>query len=224
MSRIAVPLLLGLLGIGVLCSLGVWQVHRLAWKQSILAEIEAKIAAPPVPLPAAPDPAEDRFLPVQATGTITSDEIDLLVSTRDTGAAWRVVAAFETDDGRRILLDRGIVRYDDKDTPRPPVHTTVTGNLHWPMESDRFTPEPQLAENIWFARDVPAMAAALGTEPVMIVARSTTEAEPVALPLPVDTTGIPNDHLGYAITWFGLAAVWAGMTGLWIRYRLKRED
>ena len=28
--------------------------------------------------------------------------------------------------------------------------------------------------------------------------------------MPVDTSGIPNDHWGYAITWFLLAAVWAG--------------
>ena len=224
MSRIAVPVLIGLLGMGVLCALGVWQVQRLAWKQGILAQIEARIGDDPVPLPDDPDPTRDRYLPVRATGTITGDEIDLLVSTRDTGAAWRIVAAFETDDGRRVLLDRGIVRYDDKDRPRPPVHVTVTGNLHWPDEADRFTPAPQLADNIWFARDVPAMAAALGTEPVMIVARTTDEPVPTAVPLPVDTSGIPNDHLGYAITWFGLAAVWAAMTGLWITRRLKRED
>jgi surfeit locus 1 family protein len=28
----------------------------------------------------------------------------------------------------------------------------------------------------------------------------------------VDTSGVPNDHYEYAITWFGLAAVWAVMS------------
>jgi surfeit locus 1 family protein len=40
----------------------------------------------------------------------------------------------------------------------------VTGNLHWPDEVDSFTPARSWPA-IWFARDVPAMAAALGSEP-----------------------------------------------------------
>ena len=36
------------------------------------------------------------------------------------------------------------------------------------------------------------------------------------------TVAIPNDHLGYALTWFGLAAVWAVMTALWL-WRIKRR-
>ena len=34
-------------------------------------------------------------------------------------------------------------------------------------------------------------------------------------PLPTGSAGIPNDHLGYAMTWYGLALVWAGMTLFW---------
>jgi surfeit locus 1 family protein len=99
---------------------------------------------------------------------------------------------------------------------------TVTGNLHWPDEVDRFTPAADTARNIRFARDVPAMAAALGTEPVMIILRDTSEPAPAVAPLPLDSAGIPNDHLGYAIQWFGLAAVWAGMTG-WLLWRITRR-
>ena len=69
-----------------------------------------------------------------------------------------------------------------------------------------------LTARLWFARDIPSMAAALGTEPVLLVSRSSDE-DPVAVtPLPVDTAGIPNNHLQYAITWFLLAGVWIVMT------------
>jgi surfeit locus 1 family protein len=64
------------------------------------------------------------------------------------------------------------------------------------------------------------MADALGTEPVMVVARLPT-GDGIA-PMPVDTAGIPNDHLNYAITWFSLAAVWLGMTGLAL-WRIRRR-
>jgi surfeit locus 1 family protein len=224
MRRIIFPLLLGIIGTAVLISLGVWQLQRLAWKEGILAEIDARMAAAPVVLPSDPEAGRDRYLPVTATGTITDEEIDVLVSVKGTGAGYRIISAFETDDGRRILLDRGFVRDTDKDAPRPPVSgVTVTGNLHWPEEVDSFTPAADTARNIWFARDVPAMAAALGTEPVMIILRTTSEAAPVVAPLPLDSAGIPNDHLGYAIQWFGLAAVWAGMTG-WLLWRIRRRQ
>jgi surfeit locus 1 family protein len=223
-GRIIFPLLLGILGTAVLISLGVWQLQRLEWKQAILAEIDARMAAAPAALPDDPDPARDRFLPVTATGTITDEEIDVLVSVKGTGPGYRIISAFETDDGRRILLDRGFVRDDRKDAPRPPVPgVTVTGNLHWPDEVDGYTPAADTARNIWFARDVPAMAAALGTEPLMIILRTTSEPAPAVAPFPLDSAGIPNDHLGYAIQWFGLAAVWAGMTG-WLLWRIRRRQ
>ncbi len=38
---------------------------------------------------------------------------------------------------------------------------------------------------------------------------------------PVDASGIPNDHLGYAVTWFLLAFVWMGMTGFLV-WRISR--
>ena len=68
----------------------------------------------------------------------------------------------------------------------------------------------------------PRMAVALGTEPVLIVARAMTPADPVAVPLPVTSAGIPNDHLEYAATWFSLAAVWIGMTGF-LLWRIRRR-
>jgi hypothetical protein len=45
---------------------GLWQVQRLAWKQGVLAEIEARLGAAPAPLPAAPDPS--RQLPPVTVG------------------------------------------------------------------------------------------------------------------------------------------------------------
>jgi surfeit locus 1 family protein len=66
------------------------------------------------------------------------------------------------------------------------------------------------------------MAGALGTEPVLIVARAVAPPDPQVTPRPVDGAGIPNDHLGYAVTWFLLAVVWLGMTGL-LAWRIWRR-
>ena len=59
---------------------------------------------------------------------------------------------------------------------------------------------------------------------MLVVLRQMSPADPGVSPLPVDTSGIPNDHLQYAVTWFSLAAVWLIMTGVWIRrLRTGRE-
>ncbi len=206
----------------MLVSLGIWQLQRLAWKEGVLAEIEARIVDSPVDLPETLSVAEDRYLPVRIQGRTLGHEIDVLVSTKEQGAGFRVISAFETQQGRVIMVDEGYVRQTEKDAERPSVAMTVTGNVHWPDEIDGFTPEPDLAAEIWFARDVPAMAAHLETEPVLVIARTVTGTDARATPLPVSTQGIPNSHLGYAIQWFGLALVWAGMTAFFV-WRMHRR-
>jgi surfeit locus 1 family protein len=212
MKRFGFLIVFGLTGFAVLIGLGVWQVQRLDWKRGVLAEIESRIAAPEVALPETPDPEADKYLAVQVAGTILPGELHVLVSRKNIGAGYRIIAPFETDTGRRILLDRGFVPVAEASADRSLGPVTIDGNLHWPQETDSYTPAPDLAANTWFARDVPAMAAALETEPVLLVARSDTGPSP----MPVGIEGIPNDHLQYAITWFSLALIWAAMTAFFL--------
>lgn len=214
--------LFGLLGAAVLLWLGAWQVQRLAWKNDIIARIETRLAADPVPLPAGPDAREDRFLRVRAEGEILPGEVHVYTSVPSHGVGYRIVAPMALSDGRRILIDRGFVPLADKDAPRPVGPATVVGSLDWPRGSDRFTGAPDFEKNVWIVRDVPLMAETLDTEPLLLVAETSGFAEGRA-PVPVPVSPIlPNSHLQYAITWFGLAAVWTGMTvyGLW---RIKRD-
>ena len=224
MSRYVFPLLLGVVGVAILCSPGTCQLHRLTWKEAMLADIETRIAAPPVDLATvtAPDAERDQYLPVTVKGRTTGEEADVLSGLKEQGTGFEIISAFETSDGRRILLDRGFVPEAQKDVARPPVELTVTGNLEWPNEADTYTPEPDLSANLWFARNVPDMAASLKTDPILVVIRTADGDAQGILPMPVDTTGIPNDHLNYAITWFSLAAVWAGMT-LYLLWRIRQR-
>lgn len=219
--RVLVPLIFGLAGTAVLVWLGLWQLDRLAWKQGVLAGIEARLAADPVPLPATATEA-DRWLPVAITGQIGPEALRVLVSRKQVGAGYRVISAFDTADGRRILLDRGFVPLE---TAIPPGGAArVLGNVHLPDDRLGSTPPNDEAANIWFARDLDRMAAVLGTEPLLVVARSVDPAAAGITPLPVDTATIPNDHFGYAMQWFGLAVVWTVMTGyfLWRNRRTAK--
>lgn len=217
MKRFLVPLIFGLGGFAVLASLGVWQLRRLAWKEAILADIDARIAAAPAAVPAAPDRDADRYLPVTAEGDLLGAPVRVLVSTKEQGAGFRLITRFRLEDGRTILVDEGIVGLEENAAPDPAANVTVSGNLHWPDETDRWTPAPDLSQGLFYARDVDLLARSLETEPVLVVARTVSGADARATPLPVSSAGVPNNHLGYAVQWFGLAAVWLGMTAflLW---------
>ncbi|MXU66854.1 SURF1 family protein [Oceanomicrobium pacificus] len=219
--RMIFPLLLGLVGATVLVSLGVWQMQRLDWKLGVIAAIEARIDEAPVAIPDSPTEADDEYLAVRAEGRIGGPELHVLASTRAAGAGFRIIQALDTDDGRRILLDRGFVPEVQKDLSRDTgARIEVTGTLLWPDDRSDATPAPDLGRNIWFSRDIDAMSAALDTEPVLLVVTQSSAAPP-PFPQPV-TVNIRNDHLQYAITWFGLAAVWIGMTG-YLLWRIKRR-
>jgi surfeit locus 1 family protein len=211
-------LVLGLAGCATLIWLGTWQVHRLAWKTEILGRIEAKLEAEPVTVPPDSDPTRDQYLRVLETGAIEPGELHVYTSAPGRGVGYRVIVPFRLDDARVILLDRGFVPITEKDAPRLVGPIRVRGSLLWPDETDGFTDAPDLVKNIWFARDVTKMSAALDTLPVMLVTEASDDPEaPFAMPVTID---IPNDHLQYAITWFGLAIAWAGMTLYWL-WRIK---
>lgn len=216
---VLVPLVFGIAGVMVLIGLGKWQLDRLAWKEAILADIEARISAAPVMLPDEANSQADRYLPVRVTGEMGERVLRVLVSRKQVGAGYRLISALDTG-ARRVLLDRGFLEVAD-DVPTPGGEVTVTGNLHWPDDRLSSTPENDVAGNTWFARDIVQMAEELGAEPLLIVAREVSPPEQGVTPLPVDTAGIPNDHLEYAITWFSLAVIWAAMTGAFI-WRARR--
>ncbi|MBR9763172.1 MAG: SURF1 family protein [Rhodobacteraceae bacterium] len=214
-------LVLGLGGVAILLALANWQFRRLEWKTGVLARIEARIAADPVPLPASLDPDADRYLAVTVTGRFTGTPVRVQSAMEGQGAGYRLEQAFEAG-ARRLIVERGFVPQAAAIPPAPEGEVTITGNLLWPDEVDSFTPAPDLSTGLFYARDLPALAAELGTEPMLVVRRDGPAGDGALLPAPVGTAGIPNDHLEYAITWLSLAAVWLVMSAYLI-YRMRKQ-
>lgn len=224
MRRIFFPIILGLAGCATLISLGLWQIDRLAWKEGILAEIDGRLAGAAGSLAFDADETSDEYTRVAFTGTPTGEELHVLVSGTAAGTGYRVISAVQTDQGPTILLDQGLLPLDDKELPPLTTAMQINGTLLWPDDENSSTPDPDLAKNIWFARNVTAMAAVLDTEPLMVIATETTPADTRLTPLPVKTADIKNDHLEYAITWFLLAVVWAIMTLFLILRTIRQKE
>ena len=170
-------------------------------------------------------PSQDDHRAARATGRFLDEppQLRYLTSVKGFGPGFRLISAFELESGERILVDRGFAPESaaPRGTPAPPppdATTNVSGVLRWPNESSAFTPAPNLEDRIWFARDVAAMAAAMEARPVMLVLAPLRQAPSggVDWPAPIfENVSLPNNHLGYAVTWFALAAIWAAMTALW---------
>lgn len=231
-SRWAWPVVLAALA--VMVGLGVWQLQRLAWKQGLIARLEQRTAAAPVPLPPgldASDPAAIEaleFRPVEVTGRYLNDrELHLLARTRDGEVGQHVVTPFRLADGRTLLIDRGWV---PADAVEPAARqdgllegeATQVGLLRrggW-QGSDWLRPTNKPQANQWLWLDLPAMAEAAGLErPVTGFYLSALPGQhPGRWPEGGRTrVQLKNDHLQYALTWFSLAVVLLVVFLVWRR-------
>jgi surfeit locus 1 family protein len=208
----------------MLIGLGVWQVQRLKWKTDLLRRIAALQAAPAQPL----GPVLHRL---KAGADVDYTRVQTPCPDLETRPVVRLYAVFQGLAGYRlitacplpqgpyasVLVDRGFVGLPGDEQPRDfpgrPIAEPVTGVLRSGGGKTFVTPQNQPAQNQWYWRDLPAMARQLGVSnpaPMFLMLERPAPAggEPRPAPLPVD---IPNNHLGYAITWFGLAAALVGV-------------
>ncbi len=218
----------------ILCGLGVWQVQRLHWKEGLLAKIAALQAAPPQPIGQAlsggPLGPEIDFTRVQADcpNTETAPFIKLFTVNGSGRPGFRVITACALNGDRyhTVLVDRGFVDQDAapalKSTGRT-LTAPVVGVLRRGDLKNFMTPENQPGQGLWYWRDIAAMAMALNApDPaptfLMLERPAPLAGPPTPAAVPVD---IPNNHLGYALTWFGLAATLLGvyLATLWRRFQ-----
>jgi len=216
--------ILVLLAFCALIGLGVWQVQRLKWKTALLAHIAALQSAPAEPIEAATRRATDAkaldFIRVEtACPEVETTPVLRLYAIYQGLAGYRLITACRLAQGPygSILVDRGFVPMPGDDQPRPVpgrrIDQPVTGVLRAPDGKTFVTPPNEPAQNLWYWRDIPAMARALnapGPAPVFLMLESPAPADLTPRPAAVPTN-IPNNHLGYAITWFGLAAALVGV-------------
>jgi surfeit locus 1 family protein len=189
----------------------------------VLQRIAALKTAPPEPM--APvlsriaDGVDINFVRVQVQcPSVQQTQALRLQSLHDHEIGYRLITVCPLDGGRyrSLLVDRGFAPMEQAARaaqPGPIVRDPVVGVLRRPDGKTFVTPHNQPQQNLWYWRDIPAMAAALHAErpapAVLMLERPTPPSGwPTPVPLPGD---IPNNHLGYAVTWFGLAAALAGV-------------
>jgi surfeit locus 1 family protein len=222
------PGLATLIALVVLIALGVWQLERKAWKEGLIAQIEARARGEPVDIvPEAHWPAwrarDDEFRRVRVTGTFLHDKEvavhGLLSGQRGSPTqGFYLFTPMRLASGAAVMVNRGFVPPDLRDPARrtdaaPAGEVTFTGLVRAPETRGWFMPENEPAADHWFTRDIAAMARARGLDRV---APFWIDLDPVpgamGWPRPGQTRlATPNNHLGYALTWFGIALALLGV-------------
>ena len=199
----------------VLVGLGIWQIKRLHWKLALIAAVHANMTAPPVALDhaLALGPGRAQYHRVELVGRFDHGKEAYAFATGDDGQpVYHVIAPLMLENGRAIMVDRGIVP-PALLNPKTRAKGQVAGLRHivgvWriPDPPGFFTPPPDLAQRIWYSRDVETIARADHVRlaaPVLVEADATPN--PGGWPKGGQTVvTFRNEHLQYAITWLALA-------------------
>ncbi len=214
-------------------ALGVWQVQRLAWKTELIAQVDARVHAAPVP---APGPEawptisreRDQYRRVVVRGVFLHDRETRVQAVTDLGAGAWVMTPMRTDRGFTVLVNRGFVPPERRDPATRAAGQatgphTVVGLVRLSEPGGGFLRRNDPNTDRWFSRDVDAIAEARGLSDV---APYFIDADVTANPGGWPRGGLTvirfaNSHLVYALTWFGMAAL--TLVGLWVFVRERRR-
>ena len=239
MRSLILPGILSLLGIAILLGFGFWQLDRLAWKNDLIARVEARTNAPVAALPPESewknvDAERDEYRRVTARGIFRHD-LETLVYTvaseepgRIAGPGFSVLTPLVLPSGAAVIVNRGFVPLGRKD----PVarregqvmgEVVVTGLLRTPEDAGYFTPANDPARDAWYRREPAEIARARQLDraaPFTIDADATPN--PGGLPQGGGTrVRFANNHLQYVVTWFGLAIALAAVFAAFAWQRLR---
>ncbi|MCL6729207.1 SURF1 family protein [Sphingomonas hankyongi] len=193
MRRLAIPTIIVAASVALMVALGIWQLHRAAWKESLLARYDQAQRLPPITWPTTP--LADDQLPLfrHATGVCLSP------------VGKRAVA------GHSVGGEPGYVQVIDCSTGAEGPGMSV--EVGWSKNPNAITS--------WRGGPVSGIIAPDSRTRMRLVAASPAPGlQPSA---PPSTAAIPNNHRLYAIQWFSFATIALIIYGMAARKRLKQE-
>ncbi len=236
-----VPGIATLVTLAILLGLGTWQLQRMAWKEALIARIEARAYGEPGAI--TPESAwgswqaeGDEFRRVRVTGTFLHEHEAPVhgLAPAERGApaqGFYLFTPLRLGDGAVVFVNRGFVPTELRNAStrplsRPEGEVTVTGLVRAPEERGWFHPDDAPQENRWFTRDHRAVASARGLDRVApFYVEADAAPNPGGWPRGGQTRlTLPNNHLQYALTWYGIAATLIGVFAAFAWRRIRPDQ
>jgi surfeit locus 1 family protein len=211
------------IALAILLWLGVWQIHRLHWKEGLLAQIAAAERAPPAELSGE---TPKLFARVEAHGVLRGDKIALYgAEVRGNRMGAQQAEILDRVGEKPLLVVLGWVP-TDAGAPVPiSGPRDITGYIRLPEHPNWLSAPDDLEARRFYTLNPTTIAASLGAAdaaPLTLVALRNPlgAALPTTAPQPADALPEPvNNHLEYALTWFGLAGALVAVFGVWAMKR-----
>jgi surfeit locus 1 family protein len=211
-------------GFALFAALGVWQVQRLHWKHDLIARVDARVHAAPVPAPdaaawAASTPRDQEYRRVSLHGRWLHGHDTRVQAVTEAGAGRWLLRPLRRDDGSVVLVNLGLVPEDwAATTAATGTAAEVTGLLRLSEPGGGFLRRNAPADERWYSRDVAAIALQRGLDGVapFFVDADAASAARIGTPWPrggLTVVRFRDSHLGYALTWVALALLVAGGGG-----------
>nr|WP_245462355.1 SURF1 family protein [Shinella sp. JR1-6] len=212
--------------LAILLSLGTWQLQRLYWKEQLLSDMAARRIAAPVSLAdieAMAARGEDiEYSPVTVSGVFANNKERHFFATWRGQTGYHVYTPLQLADGRFLFVNRGFTPFEAKE-PEMRKQGQLTGlqsvtglaRARLAEKPSSIVPDNDLSKNIFYWKDLDAMAATTGIPADRLVPFFVDAGDapnPKGLPIGAVTQfDLPNNHLQYAVTWYGLAAALVGV-------------
>ncbi|GJL94372.1 MAG: SURF1-like protein [Hyphococcus sp.] len=224
------------LGLAILIALGSWQMHRLSWKQELIAKVDARIEVPPIAFEDAVTRAEAgedmEYTPVKLTGEWVPEKEAPVFGSLDGKAGVYLFAPLAPQSGSGVIyvnagyVPQSTLRQENLGAPYLAMGSQEIIGLFRTREiasppASWFRSVQKSVDGLWFMRDPLLFAADAGVETIpFYIDRFAVDG---ALWPKGGTTRIDfrNKHFEYALTWYGLAVA---LLGVWLVFSLPKKS
>ena len=196
----------------LLIALGVWQLHRLKWKEGILAAIHQAQISAPIPLPAHPNPFEKVAVVgiwIPGKAALYGDEVH--DTPRGPVPGGELIMPLRQTDGQVVLVDLGWVpQQHPVALTEPPGLIEAVGYVRAKAAPGWFAGTDDPGQGLYYTLNPQKIGAGMGLNaaPYMLIAMGELPPPGSMAPQPAQSLPTPpNNHYEYALTWFGFALV-----------------
>ncbi|XP_033325836.2 surfeit locus protein 1 [Megalopta genalis] len=223
--------------------LGTWQLKRLKWKVNLIQNLNERISHEPLQLPNDLQQLEEmEYYPFKVKGTFLYDQefpigprsliVDgdsssqgSFLGNKDTYQGYYIITPFKlSDQDLTILVNRGWVpktlkNANTRQYTQVKGEVEIVGVLRLNEKRPQFLPKNSSKDDVWYYRDVSAMAEKGKTAPIYLDMKSDKNFP--KYPIGSQTkVKIRNEHLSYIITWYSLSGFTAYM---WYKLIIKNK-
>ena len=199
------PIVISTVLILVTFLLGVWQLQRLTWKNSLIKNFDNLRISNATSLSLA---SKKEFIKIKSKGTINrNNKVFFPAKTYNRKVGARLASEFISEDGDIYLIDEGWFNNSDYEYFRNNndiFEENIIGYIRFPRDAKLFTPKNNLINNDWYTYDLKEISNFFSSPSLnqFIFIKKINRNKEKFLISSNHEHQFRNNHMQYAITWF----------------------